>query len=72
MLKAAHSRPMEQPVMLIFNNCKNFRRTIPDLPRDELKNDDIDTKSEGHVGDECRYEITLPSSNAKRLNIKGA
>jgi len=72
MLKAAQQRPMEAPALLIFNRCTNFRRTIPELPRDETKTDDINTESEDHIADETRYELTLPSFGATRAQIKGA
>lgn len=32
-------------------------RTVPGLPRDEKHIDDVDTESEDHVGDECRYAL---------------
>lgn len=43
------------PMMYIFSNCKAFIRTIPLLTYDEHKPEDIDTKLEDHVADECRY-----------------
>ena len=43
------------PMMYIFSNCKAFIRTIPLLTYDEHKPEDIDTKQEDHVADECRY-----------------
>ena len=43
------------PMMYIFKNCKAFIRTIPLLMYDEHKPEDIDTKQEDHVADECRY-----------------
>jgi hypothetical protein len=41
--------------MYIFSNCKAFIRTIPLLMYDDHKPEDIDTKQEDHVADECRY-----------------
>jgi len=32
-------------------------RTVPGLPRDEKKIDDVDTEAEDHVGDETRYAL---------------
>lgn len=71
-LLAAHETPMEEPCILIFNRCQHFRRTIPELPRDDLKTDDIDTDSEDHVADEARYQITMPAKGAARLPVGGA
>jgi hypothetical protein len=71
MMKAAHTIPMENPALLVFNTCQQFRRTIPELPRDELRTDDIDTKAEDHIADETRYELTRVRSGATRIGIKG-
>jgi len=50
--------PMEEAGMFIFSNCQNgFIRTVPVLPRDETKSDDVDTDAEDHTGDEVRYRI---------------
>ena len=32
-------------------------RTVPVLPRDEVKMDDVDTTAEDHIADEARYRI---------------
>ena len=49
---------MEEPGLFIFNTCRDgFIRTVPTLPRDENKHDDVDTKAEDHTGDETRYYI---------------
>jgi hypothetical protein len=39
----------------VFNNCRQFIRTVPALPRDEVDMDDVDSRAEDHVGDETRY-----------------
>lgn len=39
----------------VFNTCKNFIRTIPNLVYDEKNVEDIDTTQEDHIYDECRY-----------------
>ena len=44
-----------KPMMYIFSNCKAFIRPIPLLMYDEHKPEDINTKQEDHVADECRY-----------------
>ena len=43
------------PMMYIFKNCKAFIRTIPLLMYDDHKPEEVDTKLEDHVADECRY-----------------
>jgi hypothetical protein len=72
MMKAAHTIPMEKPVLLVFNTCQQFRRTIPELPRDDLRTDDIDTDAEDHIADEARYEVTRVRSGATKIGIRGA
>jgi hypothetical protein len=47
----------EGPGLYVFNTCRQFIRTVPVLPRDEMKGDDIDTEAEDHVADETRYRI---------------
>ena len=45
------------PMLYIFNTCKNFIRTVPSLCYDTLNVEDIDTSSEDHIYDECRYVL---------------
>ena len=41
----------------VFTTCKNFIRTIPSLVYDEVHVEDIDTRQEDHIYDECRYVL---------------
>lgn len=43
------------PRMYVFDNCKDFIRTIPLLMYDEHKPEDLDTSLEDHIADEWRY-----------------
>jgi len=43
-------------------------RTVPGLPRDEKKIDDVDTDAEDHVGDECRYALRFERNWHKRMS----
>ena len=54
-LKACLAQTMEDPGLFVFNVCRHFLRTVPTLPRDSTKTDDVDTRAEDHVGDEVRY-----------------
>jgi len=55
-LEASKVFPMEDPALFVFDNCiDGFIRTVPVLPRDQSKTDDVDTASEDHTGDEVRY-----------------
>ncbi len=59
-LKAAapvDGKPRETPGLFVFNTCTHFQRTVPVLPRDEKKMDDVDTDAEDHTADEVRYRV---------------
>lgn len=43
------------PMMYVFNTCRQFIRTLPNLVYDEVKAEDIDTTQEDHDYDACRY-----------------
>lgn len=47
----------EAPGLFVTNACEQFLRTVPVLPRDENRPDDVDTESEDHIGDEVRYRV---------------
>ena len=48
-----HGRSM----FYVFKNCKEFIRTVPNLVYDEKDVEDVDTKQEDHIYDECRYVL---------------
>jgi hypothetical protein len=56
-LSASKKRPMEDPGIFFFSNCRHAIRTIPTLPRDPNNSEDVDTASEDHPYDETRYRI---------------
>lgn len=43
------------PMLYVFDTCKDFIRTVPVLQHDETRPEDLDTESEDHAADECRY-----------------
>lgn len=43
------------PMMYVFNTCRNFIRTIPNLVYDTVKVEDVDTSTEDHSYDAARY-----------------
>ena len=43
--------------LYVFENCRQFIRTMPVLPRSERDPDDVDTESEDHIADEVRYRV---------------
>lgn len=53
----------EPPMMLIYNTCEQFIRTIANLTIDENKPEDVDTDGEDHVYDEaCHICMARPLS----------
>ena len=46
-----------RPMFQVFNTCRHFIRTIPNLVYDESNVEDIDTRQEDHIYDECRYVL---------------
>ena len=44
-----------RPMLYIFNACKHFIRTVPNLVYDQKNVEDVDTEGEDHIYDECRY-----------------
>ena len=45
------------PCLFVFNQCRQFIRTVPALPRDEVDMDDVASRAEDHVGDETRCRL---------------
>ena len=70
MLKACLATPMEEPGLFVFKGCRQFIRTIPTLPRDEKKQDDVDTDAEDHIADETRYRVLAVRKTAKTLEFR--
>lgn len=45
----------KKPTLFIFSNCVNLIRTLPMLPTDPSKPEEVDTKAEDHAYDALRY-----------------
>ncbi|MBE6989317.1 MAG: Terminase-like family protein [Ruminococcaceae bacterium] len=43
------------PMLYVFENCRAFRRTVPELLYSRTSPEDVDTDQEDHVADEARY-----------------
>ncbi len=48
-------RPTGCPMLYVFSTCSAFIRTVPVLQHDPAKAEDLDTESEDHAADDCRY-----------------
>jgi len=60
------------PLMMIFNTCYAWIRTIPVLVVDEKNPEDIDQKGEDHCFDETRYAVMSKFSLPKREKLVSA
>jgi hypothetical protein len=43
------------PMLVVFDTCRDFIRTVPVLQHDPDRPEDLDTDGEDHVADEARY-----------------
>jgi hypothetical protein len=43
------------PMLLVFDTCRDFIRTVPVLQHDPMRPEDLDTHAEDHAADEARY-----------------
>jgi len=64
-IKQFHARlrkiPGEMPMMMIYENCREFIRTIPMLQSDMHNPEDVDKKLEDHIYDEaCHVLMARP------------
>jgi hypothetical protein len=59
----------EGPMLVVFDTCRDFIRTVPVLQHDPARAEDLDTAAEDHVADETRYAclsrpLTSPGGEA--------
>ncbi len=63
----------DRPGIYVSERCWYFLATVPTLPRDPKRPEDVDTKSPDHAADAVRYgivsEITGGSLSVKRLKL---
>src|SRR5579864_345430 len=52
----------EKGLFIVGPRCPQWLRTVPKLPRDEKKIDDVDTDAEDHIGDEMRYMLRFEAA----------
>lgn len=53
--KLTGAKNRDYPALMWFDTCVNPIRTLPSLPADEHNAEDVDTESDDHHADECRY-----------------
>lgn len=68
-LEAATKR--EGPALYFMECCRGAIATIPILPRDEIKIDDVDTESEDHPYDMTRYRVARGNNRmATKIDVR--
>lgn len=45
----------DEPMLFVFDTCRDFIRTVPVLQHDQRRPEDLDTEAEDHIADEARY-----------------
>jgi hypothetical protein len=50
-------RLLAEERLKVFNSCKHWIRTVPQLPPDALNPEDVDTDAEDHAWDATRYGV---------------
>ncbi len=70
-LSASLKQPMENPGIFVFDNCTQWVRTFPVLPRDSKDPEDIDTLAEDHIADETRYRVLASRNISRRVRVSG-
>jgi hypothetical protein len=63
--------PREHRGVFVMSNCVDFLRTVPVLPRDSRKPDDVDTNAEDHIADEVRYRLRVAKRVARVSRTRG-
>ena len=61
-----------RPMMYVFNTCKAFIRTIPNLVYDDLHVEDVDTDCEDHDYDAMRYFFMANPISPERIQPRKA
>lgn len=56
------------PMLYVFNTCKHFIRTVPNLVYSETDVEDVDTDGEDHIYDALRY-VCMQNPIAPRLRV---
>lgn len=58
--------PIGDARLKITRNCANLVRTLPNLPRDDKRPEDVDTEAEDHAYDALRYGVSYHLTRASR------
>lgn len=59
-----------KPKLYVFSNCRDWIRTVPNLPYSLDKPEDVDTKAEDHAYDDTRYFLMSRPIAPKAIRSK--
>ena len=59
-------RLLKPPRLQVFSTCTNLIRTLPALPYDTIRVEDVDTDAEDHAYDALRYGLGVERRTAGR------
>lgn len=60
------------PLLLVTEDCTDWRRTVPALQHDKDRIEDVDTDGEDHAGDDTRYAcMARPITLVKTKKVNG-
>ncbi len=69
--RALANLPDGKPGLIVFRTCANLIRTLPALPYDPIRVEDVDSKAEDHAYDALRYGfseyVTKVAATAKDI-----
>lgn len=68
-LAAGKAQYVEKPALFAFDTCREFRRQLPDLPRDPDDPEAVDTKAEDHLYDELTYFLSMNVAMTTAFNV---
>ena len=61
----------DKPGLYISRRCEYFWNTVPTLPRDPKRPDDLDTRAPDHAADAARYRLTRSMGGARSGRVVG-
>lgn len=61
----------DKPGLYVFDNCRDWIRTVPPIPRDQKDPDDVDTDAEDHTADDTRYRVLAADHVVHKIKIGG-
>jgi hypothetical protein len=71
MRERLYNQKEDRAMLYVTDNCLDWLRTVPMLPRDDDNWDDVDTDVEDHAADETRYACMRVSRTLRVVKLSG-